>query len=142
MTLESDGSFTGYYHDSNMGDTGVGYEDGTVYICNFTGKFTTPEQINEYTYTMRLADIQIEGTPGEEYLDNDQRFIYSEPYGFDNAEEFFIYLPGAPISELPEGFTGWLRSSMNPDEEDILPCYGIYNAGGEEGFVAYESSQG
>ena len=31
---------------------------------------------------------------------------------------------------------------MNPDEEDILPCYGIYNAGGEEGFVAYESSQG
>lgn len=142
LTLESDGSFTGYYHDSNMGDTGVGYEDGTVYICNFTGKFTTPEQINEYTYTMRLADIQIEGTPGEEYLDNDQRFIYSEPYGFDNAEEFFIYLPGAPISELPEGFTGWLRSSMNPDEEDILPCYGIYNAGGEEGFVAYESSQG
>lgn len=142
LTLESDGSFTGYYHDSNMGDTGVGYEDGTVYICNFTGKFTTPEQINEYTYTMRLVDIQIEGTPGEEYLDNDQRFIYSEPYGFDNAEEFFIYLPGAPISELPEGFTGWLRSSMNPDEEDILPCYGIYNAGGEEGFVAYESSQG
>lgn len=142
LTLESDGSFTGYYHDSNMGDTGVGYEDGTVYICNFTGKFTTPEQINEYTYTMRLADIQIEGTPGEEYLDNDQRFIYSEPYGFDNAEEFFIYLPGAPISELPEGITGWLRSSMNPDEEDILPCYGIYNAGGEEGFVAYESSQG
>ena len=142
LTLNGDGSFTGYYHDSDMGDSNDAYPDGTVYICNFTGKFTTPEQINEYTYTMRLADIQIEGTPGEEYLDNDQRFIYSEPYGFDNAEEFFIYLPGAPISELPEGFTGWLRSSMNPDEEDILPCYGIYNAGGEEGFVAYESSQG
>lgn len=140
LTLEDDGSFTGQYHDSDMGDIGTEYPNGTVRISKFTGKFTTPTQINEHTYSMRLENFQTEGITGEEYYENGQRFIYSDPYGFDNADEFLIYTPGAPMSELPEGFKEWLRAFMNPNEEETLPCYGIYNVGGEEGFVGFEDS--
>lgn len=138
LTLESDGSFTGYYHDSDMGDAGSEYPNGTVYICNFTGEFSTPEQVNDYTYSMRLENLQKEGTTGEEYYENGQRFIYSDPYGFDNASEFFIYTPDAPMSELPDGFKSWLTAFINPNEEETLSYYGIYNVGGEEGFVAFD----
>lgn len=140
FTLEDDGSFTGQYYDSDMGDIGAEYPSGTVYISKFTGKFTTPTQINDYTYSMRLENLQTEGTTGEEYFENGQRFIYADPYGFDNADEFLIYTPDAPMSELPEGFKSWLVAWMNPNEEQILPCYGIYNVGGEEGFVGYEDT--
>ena len=138
LTFESDGSFKGYYYDSELGDSGSGYEGGTVYICNFSGKFTEPEQVNDYTYSMRLDSLQIEGVSGDVYYEDDQRFIYADPYGFDNADEFLIYVPGTPVDELPEGFKVWLQAFFNPDEEETLPYYGIYNAGGEEGFVGYE----
>ena len=141
FTLEDDGSFAGQYHDSDMGDTGAEYPNGTVYICNFTGKFTTPTQINDYTYSMGLEKLQTDGTVGEEYYENGQRFIYSDPYGFDSADEFLIYTPGAPMADLPEGFKNWLLAFMNPNEAQTLPCYGIYNVGGEEGFVGFEDTQ-
>ena len=124
-----------------MGDTDTEYPNGTVYISKFTGKFTTPTQINDYTYSMQLENLQAEGTTGEEYYENGQRFIYSDPYGFDNADVFLIYTPGAPMAELPEGFKSWLLAFMNPNEEQTLPCYGIYNVGGEEGFVGFEDTR-
>lgn len=140
FTLEDDGSFSGQYVDTDMGDVGSEYPGGAVYISNFTGKFTTPIQINDYTYSMRLENLQAEGTAGEEYYENGQRFIYSDPYGFDSADEFLIYTPGAPMADLPEGFKSWLLAFMNPNEEQTLPYYGIYNVGGEEGFVGFEDT--
>lgn len=140
ITLNADGTFSGQYHDSEMGDTGNQYPDGTVYISKFNGKFTTPKQINEYTYSTQLDYLNSEGTIGDEYYENNQRYIISEPYGFDDADEFMIYLPGIAMSDLPEGFIGWLYAVINVQTTEILPCYGIYNVGGEEGFVAYDTS--
>ena len=37
FTIDSDGHFSGEYHDSDMGVTGDGYENGTVYISVFDG---------------------------------------------------------------------------------------------------------
>lgn len=137
ITLNADGTFSGQYHDSEMGDTGNQYPDGTVYISNFNGKFTTPKQVNEYKYSMKLDYLNIEGTIGDEYYENNQRYIISEPYGFDDADEFMIYFPGIAMSDLPEGFISWLYAFINVQTTEILPCYGIYNVGGKEGFIAY-----
>ena len=76
LTLEDDGSFTAQYHDSDMGDAGPEYSNGTVYICSLTGKFTTPTHINDYTYSMGLEELQTDGTAGEEYYECGQRFIF------------------------------------------------------------------
>lgn len=137
LDLNPDGTFTGQYYDSDMGDTGSGYTNGTVYICNFDGKFSKPEQVNEYTYSMNLEYLNTEGALGDEYYENNTRYIYSSPYGFDNANEFLIYLPGIRISDLPDGFVLWLYAFLDVRTTEILPYYGIYNVGGEEGFVAY-----
>ena len=44
LRILEDGSFSGEYHDSEMGETGDGYPDGTVYCCSFTGRMSTVGQ--------------------------------------------------------------------------------------------------
>lgn len=137
IDLEDDGSFVGEYHDSEMGSIGNGYPHGTVYISTFSGKFTKPEPINEYIYMMRLASFSTEKQLDEEYYENDIRYIVSEPYGFNNAHEFYIFLPGTPINQLPEDFLAWAQ--LNSDFRKSLPSgyYGIYNITDGLGFVGY-----
>ena len=57
FTIEKDGYFTGAYHDSEMGVIGEGYENGTRYSSTYTGHFTDLKRVDEYSYTMKLADI-------------------------------------------------------------------------------------
>ncbi|MCI8628912.1 MAG: hypothetical protein HFE57_05320 [Firmicutes bacterium] len=141
--LSPDGTFTGKYTDLDMGDTGEKFPNGTTYICKFNGKFSEPVRIDEYTYSMQLEYLDLGGVPGNIYYEDNMRYICSEAYGFDNAEEFLIYLPETPISILSEDFLSWLNSiaiikgDTIPDEN----C-GIYNVNGKEGFVGfYEEKQ-
>lgn len=138
LTIEADGSFKGEYHDSEMGLTGEGYSRGTVYICGFDGKFSEPQKVSEYVYSMKLESLNVKESAGTEYIENDIRYIVSEPYGMENADEFYIYLPGASMAELPKAFLSWTH--IDRDIRDTLPSgyYGIYNAGGEKGFTATE----
>ena len=138
ITINSDGTFTGEYKDSEMGDTGENYPNGTMYICNFRGKFTSPKQVDEYIYSMKLEYLDQEKNPGDEYYEEGTRYLVSEPYGFDHADEFLIYFPGIAIANLPDGFTNWLNAFLNVQTTEIFPHYGIYNVGGEKGFVSYQ----
>ena len=138
IDIENDGSFVGQYHDTEMGDVGEDYPNGTVFICNFSGKFSNPKQIDKYTYSMKLDRLETDGNLGDSYIKDGTMYINSEPYGFDDADEFIIYAPGMKISELPEGFVFWLNGFMNVQTTKILPYYGIYNVSGEEGFVGYK----
>lgn len=140
ITLNDDGTFNGQYHDSDMGDSGTGYSNGTVYICDFSGKFTMPKKINEYIYSMNLESLDVEGTSGTVYYEDDIRYIVSDPYGFDNADEFLIYLPGCPLEETSEEFLSW--SFINTQIRNTIPAgvYGIYNVGGMEGFMGEDDN--
>ena len=60
FTIEKDGSFSGVYHDSDMGDTGDGYPNGTMYYCNFSGHFTNLTKVDDDTYEMSLIRIRSE----------------------------------------------------------------------------------
>lgn len=124
ITLNVGGTFIGQYHDSDLGDSGIGYSNGTVYICNFSGIFTVPKKVNEYIYSMHLESLDVEGTPGTVYYENDTRYIVSDPYGFNNADEFLIYLPGCPLEETSEDFLSW--SFINSQIRNTIPS-GIYN---------------
>lgn len=137
ININSDGSFSGKYTDSNIGDRGIDYPNGTTYICDFTGSFYQPKQIDEFTYSMTLNQLEMEGEVGEVYYENGTKYIRTEPYGFDDAEEFIIYSPGIAISELPEEFLPWLSGFIDVTSTETLPCYGIYNVNGKTGFVGY-----
>ena len=131
MELNDDGSFTGSFQDSDMGVRGEGYSKGTVYKCDFSGKFSTPEQIGQFIYSAELEYLELDGTPGDEYIEDDTRYIYSEAYGFDDAGTFLFYLPGCPVEEIDEIFLSWVRINSS----NVPPgVFGIYNVGGMTGF--------
>ena len=79
--IEKDGSFKGSYHDSDMGDTGDDYENGTMYLCSFSGKFTDLTNINDYTYQMKMENLTYDETPGKEEIADGVKYIYTDVYG-------------------------------------------------------------
>lgn len=140
LYLEPDGSFTGKYHDTDMGSAAGRFPDGTVYLCNFTGKFTEPERLDAHTYAMRLESLELEHPDdGTEEIIDGIRYIYSGPYGLEDAEELRIYLPDTPAADLPEEVLWAARGPYNwePTEEGTLGLYIIYNMTAEYGFVEY-----
>lgn len=132
ITLNPDGTFTGDYHDSDMGDSGDGYPYGTLYVCHFNGKFSQPEPINDDVYLMRLEYIEADEEPDIVTYEDGIRYITSTPYGFDDGDEFFVYMPDTPVSCLPTEFMFWCTTKMRL----TLPTnyYGIYNINGMQGF--------
>lgn len=116
--IEKDGSFNGLYHDSDMGDTGEGYENGTIYSCNFSGDFTDLTKMNDYTYEMKMADISYENTPGEEEIVDNVKYIYTDVYGLEGTDTFKVYLTGTPVSELSEEVYFWVQSANHPANDD------------------------
>lgn len=134
LYIEEDGTFTGYYHDSDMGVNGEGYPKGTRYECTFSGKFKELKKIGDYEYSMKCEDLVLEDEVGEEEIIDGIKIIYSEPYGLNDANEFFLYLPGKNVDELPEEFLSWAHQSW---EDGKLICYGLYNVSGEQGFIVW-----
>lgn len=139
LNISSDGSFDGNFHDSDMGVRGEDYPGGTVHLCNFTGQFGDVEKVNDYTYSMKILNIEYANEPGTEEIKEQRKFMYSTPYGLDKARELLVYTPGAPVSELPEPYLEWVRR-LKPSLGSTLGFYGIYNAAEKGGFIE-ESNQ-
>lgn len=141
LYLSSDGTFTGGYHDSDMGDDGEGYPDGTLYVCSFSGRFGDVKRVDDYTYSMHLLEMNVEETPAEEWIEDGVRYVSSVPYGLENADEILVYLPGAWLRNLPDEFVSWVSMphAWGWDERPVLlPFYGLYNVADEKGWSSGE----
>lgn len=134
LKIGTDGYFEGQYHDSNMGETGDGYPKGTVYYCNFSGKFSEPEPVNEYTYKVSLEQFSVADQTGMEYIENEIKYIASDPYGFDGPDEYYIYLPGIPSTMMPQNAFDWV-SRLYGSNFGSYEVYVICSANGEFPFV-------
>lgn len=142
LRIYEDGSFEGEYHDSDMGDIGEGYPGGTVYLCDFTGRFTELAKVDDYTYSLQLESIELAQTPDTDEIKDGIRYVYSTPYGFDDGKDFMIYLPGAFLRELPEDFRSWVGYyDLSGTSDTELPFYGFYNVQGGYGFSGYEIAE-
>ena len=135
LTFGEDGSFTGDYHDSEMGETGEGYPDGSLYGCVYHGQLTDPVQADEYTWT---AGITVEPDEGQvpEAIEDGIRYVTSEPYGVAKAQTVVIYLPGKPVDQLPEGFLSWSHLQETDPDAKTLPFFAIWSEADDAGFVA------
>ena len=137
MTLAEDGSFTGTYHDWDMGDTGDDYPMGTRYECLFKGMFEVTGQPDAYTYELKLTMLFLRDEPGEESIENGARIITDEPYGLVGGNTFMLYCPGRATGDLPEDFLMWVRMPHAWDTiPDELPFYGLYHVGEGFGFFS------
>lgn len=142
LTINRDGTFYGQYHDSEMGEYDpIKYPNGTVYICNFTGSFQNLWREDNYTWTMELGTLNYPA-PEESYVEGGTRYITSTPYGLDEAEEITVYLPGTPVSSLPEEALSWLSSApgfWDPENRPgTLPFTVLYN--GKEGEAFFQDN--
>ena len=135
LQIAADGSFSGDYHDSEMGAVAEEYPNGSIYLSVFTGKFTQPEKLDPYTYVLRPESIDYEIQPGTSQIRNGIRYCYSEAHGLANAQELLLYLPGTPIESLPEDFLLW--ANLYGSEESELPFYGLYDPINATGFYSF-----
>lgn len=147
MYIHEDGTFDGYYVDSNWGITGEDYPNGQVSYSEFYGRFTEPTQVDDYTYQVQIASIEYPKGKGSEIIDG-VLYDYGEAYGLQGGENFYIYLPGKKYQELPEDFQLWVNGHYqwswdgDPEAEDaVLPFYGFFNVEQGCGFYSYEKEK-
>ena len=140
LTLNLDGTFTGQFHDSNMGENGENYPNGTVYYCNFSGRFGSMMKMNDYAYYMCLEELVYDTDIDREEIGTDEgvRYITAEPYGMAGGVEFIFYLPGTPVKMLDESFLSWWPSAYlwREGKLDTLDAYGLYNVNTGDGFFS------
>ncbi len=135
LTLHPDGSFEGF-HSDNENMAAEEYPQGTRYYCEFAGRFDEITKIDEYSFSMRLAELNYGTERDKVWIQDEVRYIGSEAFGVERGEDFRFYLPGAPLGDLDEAFTEW-----SPDYYlwrdgaiDRLSSYGLYNVEGGYGF--------
>lgn len=137
LTINPDGTFTGNYYDSDMGDSGDGY-DATEYVSTFHGKFKNIQKKDDYTYVMQIDTLETEETQDtwiEETGYGKVRYVASPPYGLYGGTNFELYLPGTLVSSLSAEYIDWVRTPMALDESaTTLPGYGLYNVEEQNGF--------
>lgn len=138
ITLRQDGTFQGQYSDSEMGDSGKDYPHGTVYRCDFSGRFDEIQKIDECTYSMTLSELAMEGAVGDEEIRDQIRYVTQNPYGFESGKTFLLYTPSVPLEGLSEDFLSWWPDNWLRDEQCLteLGRYGIYNQETGYGFFS------
>lgn len=142
LTIESDGSFSGEFFDGELGLTDVAYPNGTMFESYFFGQFTQPEKVNDYTYSMQISELNYTEEVGKEEIRDGMLYIYTDIYGLDGAEDILIYLPGAPLAELPEEFRSWVGYYYLDDtKETELPFYALNNEAQQYGFYSHISQE-
>lgn len=149
MQINADGSFAGIFHDSELGMTGPGYENGSMYYCKFSGKFTDVVKLSKYVYEAKVTDLTYENEPDETEIIDEVQYIYSGAYGISETEKVQFYLPGAQTAELPEEYMDWVKplyfhayvgNDFYWDVPEELPFCGIYGVDNENGFFSVNSS--
>ncbi len=85
VVIHADGSFQGEYFDVDSGSTGEDFQE-TEYRCDFSGQFTQPVKVNDYTYSVRIEEMNYKKEEGKEEIKEGVRYIYSDAYGLADAE--------------------------------------------------------
>lgn len=117
LILNADGSFEGTYNDS---------EGDKVYTAEFTGKFGDIKQINDYSYSMTLTELQTERQEGEEWDENGIHYVATAPNGLETGAEYVLYTPDAPTAELSDDFLSWHPLNIDKESSRELDCYALY----------------
>lgn len=137
LVLKNDGSFEGYFHDTNMGEAGENNPNGTTYVCDFSGKFESIEKIDETSYRMKLSYITTEKEEGEEWIEDGILYVTSYPYGLSGGTEFIFYTPETKTDSVAEEFLWWWPERFIEDVPETLMHYGIHNVDTDDGFFTY-----
>ena len=132
LTLNADGTFTGAYSDSDMGDADEAYPNGTFYFCSFSGQFEVPAPTGTYATPLHLVGLTCNDDVPEEEIRDGIRRIHAGPHGFYSyetgaqAETVVFYTPDTPVAELSEEMLSWWPGRFEEETPDTLGCYALW----------------
>ena len=136
LSVKEDGSFSGRYAD---GDAGAGDYDWKTYVCEFSGRLSSPEKRNELAYVCHVEELTYPEV-GQTRAEGKTLYETTTPYGLDDVDEIVIYLPGYPVSELPYEVLSWISGSADRyfqyEKPDVLGFYVLYNVRGGQAFTS------
>ena len=123
-------------NDGIQAETVLKLANPKINVCAGGGSVNAPVKVEEKFGRGEAEAEQVEAaTESEESIK-----------GLKAGKEMLIYLPGAPVSELPEMFMLWMEvcytfledeTSEDKRNQKELPFYGIYNVEDEVGFAEY-----
>lgn len=113
LRLNPDGSFYGYYHDTDA---------FTIYESYFNGCFSDIKQTGPYSYTMCVSELQVNGIIGSQYQKDNVQHIITEPAGISNGDLIQILTPGAEIEQLSENHLSWLHGIISNPLSNYALC--------------------
>ena len=137
LQIQADGSFTGLFHDSEMGETGEGYPDGTIYGCLFSGRMTMTERVDENTWKIRIDALALDEGQVPEAIEDGIRYVTTEPYGVSEGDEMLLYAPGTPVDILSEEMLLWAHVLDREDPPAALDTWFLSSEKNDSGFVGY-----
>lgn len=137
LRISPDGTFMGEFHDSEMGDAAEAYPQGTVYLCSFTGQMTLEQQVDAYSWQVRIDRLTLSEAPEHETIDDGIRYVTSTPYGISEGDTMRLYLPGTPIEMLTEDMRMWAHLYALDEAPTELQDWFLYSEANESGFVGY-----
>lgn len=144
MKVNKDGTFSGSYHDSDMGATGDGYPYGSRAESNFTGKFKSAKKNSDGTYTLQCdaSAFKIDGTVGESHIEDQIKVTISEPYGMEPCNEFTLYTDGTDLSTFSDAMKTWSNGYPIGNDVDTLNGKALLNvtSGADKGYTFYDFS--
>ena len=145
LRLNADGTFEGTFSDANMGETGKGYPNGTVYLCSFTGRFSPGKPLDAHSCSLTLEEVTPDRPAGEEWIEEGVLYVAAGPYGLFNdytdgsmSRSFVLFAPDTPTSGLDEDFLSWWPGRYEPSPPDTLSCWGLWNTEAGTGFFTYD----
>lgn len=131
LYINADGSFSGIYHDSEMGDNSEEYPMGTVYHCGFSGQFGTPVRRDEDSWTLPVRVLRYDRVPDSQEIRDGIRWFYTTAFGLEQTLSMVLYEPDTPLERLPEEYRQWVGLHR---EEGVLSFWGLYNEDQQQGF--------
>ncbi len=135
LTVDKSGKFQGMFQEYAMGVSGKGY-NGTISYSEVTGQFAKPEKVDDTTYKLKLKSIKHTLGKTEKIVD-EIRYIYGEAQGISGGKEFYVYLPGTKVADLPKEFADVAEDALLAKEK--INFYGIYNKTEGAAFVGVET---
>ncbi len=138
-----DGSFTGEYHDSEMGECDEAYPHGTLYYCSFTGRMSLVEQVDENTWRIRVDELKETDRTEEEVIEDGLRLVYTQSYGITEGDEMLLYQPGTPVDGFTDEMKLWAHLYDDPEgTPSELQTWFLSSEKNDSGFVGIPAVTG
>ena len=138
MQIKADGTFTCNYHDSDMGDCGDDYPDGTMYYGSFSGRMSVAEQVDANTWKIRVNELKME--PAKEKIEDGVRYIPTDCSGLSEGDVMKLYASGTPADVLSEDMQFWAHV-MDQEQTEKLENWFLCSEANDSGFVGYMQQQ-